>query len=362
MNRWTRRVRDRFRILIALVWKDLLDGLKNRSLLQMVLSVSFLMVFFRVLPVVGSRGDAPQLALYDAGQSTLAEQLRESSDVELVEPSSQDELETYLGSRGAVVLGLGLPPDFDRTVQENESLQLQGYLDHWVRDRAAAEIETTAEVLLTGLVGKPVDIEVVRDVYTRPEGWQAFENSLAVLIMLYAFGVFVTPLLVLEEKETKTIQALLVSPATPGEVVLGKALTGLFFCLVASAVWVVFSLGWIVHWGPLVAAVVLGSLFTVALGLVLGFLCRQGQQASMWGFVLLQPLVLGPAFSEFDFVPEQIRQVLSWIPTTALAGVLRSTFGGSGTLREYAPELAYLAACTALMLTAAAWLARRSDR
>lgn len=362
MQGWVRRARDRFRILTVLVGKDLLDGLKNRSLLQMVLSVSFLMVIFRVLPVLGSRGDAPQLALYDAGDSQLAEQLEQSTKVDVVAVRSQDELEAYLGSRGAVVLGLALPPDLNRSIQESESIHLEGYLDHWVGDSAAVDIETTAEGVLTDLLGKPVDIEVVHGVYARSTGLKAFENSLAMLVMLYAFGVFVTPLLVLEEKETKTIQALLVSPATPGEVVLGKALTGLTFCLVASALWAAFSVGWIVHWGPLVLGVILGSLFTVALGLVLGFLCQQGQQASLWGFVLLQPLVLGPAFSEFDFVPERIRQVLSWIPTTALADVLRASFGGSGALREVAPELVFLGACTALMLTAAAWLARRSDR
>jgi ABC-2 type transport system permease protein len=354
---------DRLRIVMALVGKDIVDGLKSRFILNTIVGVSVLMVMYRALPVLGSSGDDAQLALYDAGSSGLVTELRESGGIELVVARSQEELEAYLGSSGAAVLGLVLPADFDQAVQEAGTVQMEGHLDHWVGDRAAAEIEATFEARLGELIEKPVDLTVQRGtVYTRPTGFQAFTNSLSLLVLLAMLGVMVTAGLMLEEKEKRTINALLVSPASPGQVVLGKAITGLVLCLVAAAAWAAFSLAWIVHWVPLLLGAVLGALFTVSVGLVTGTLCHQRQQLSLWGLVLMQPLLLGPAFGQLGFVPERIRQVLSWIPTTALIKVLSATFGASAPLAEYAPQLALLTAYTALVLTVAVWLMRRSDR
>jgi ABC-2 type transport system permease protein len=354
---------DRLRIVMALVGKEMADGLKSRFILSTMVGVFLLMVMYRALPALGNSGDDPQLALYDAGSSNLVTQLRESVGIELYEARSQEELEAYLGSRGAVVLGLVLPADLDRAIQEAGTVQMEGYLDHWVGDGAAAEIEATFEARLGDLIGKPVDLTVQRGtVYTRPTGFSAFTNSLSLLVLLVMLGVMVTAGLMLEEKEKRTINALLVSPASPSQVVLGKAITGLVLCVVAAAVWAAFSLAWIVHWVPLLVGVVLGALFTVSVGLVMGGLCEQRQQLNLWGLVLMQPLLLGPAFGQLGFVPERIRQVLSWIPTTALSQVLSATFGASAPLADYALELALLAAYTALALVVATWLVRRSDR
>jgi len=354
---------EKLRVVMALVGKDIVDGLKSRFILNTIVGVSVLMVMYRVLPVLGSSGDDPQVAVYDAGSSSLVTELRESGGIELVETRSREELESYLGSRGAAVLGLVLPADFDRAVQEAGAVQMEGHLDHWVGDRAAVEIEATFEARLGELIGKPVDLTVQRGtVYTRPTGFQAFTNSLSLLVLLAMLGVMVTAGLMLEEKEKRTINALLVSPASPGQVVLGKAITGLVLCLVAAAAWAAFSLAWIVHWVPLLLGAVLGALFTVSVGLVIGGLCEQRQQLTLWGFVLMQPLLLGPAFGQLDFVPVGIRQALSWIPTTPLAKVLSAAFGARAPLAEYAPELALLAAYAGLALALAGWVLRRSDR
>ena len=60
--------------------------------------------------------------------------------------------------------------------------------------------------------------------------------------MILMMGIFLVPSLLFEEKETKTMQALLVSPASIGQVVVGKALAGAFYILVTAVM--MFAISW----------------------------------------------------------------------------------------------------------------------
>jgi ABC-type Na+ efflux pump permease subunit len=48
------------------------------------------------------------------------------------------------------------------------------------------------------------------------------------IVVLAMTGAYMLPTLLVEEKEKHTLQALLVSPASPGDIVISKALTGSF--------------------------------------------------------------------------------------------------------------------------------------
>ena len=60
------------------------------------------------------------------------------------------------------------------------------------------------------------------------------QTNVAYLMIYFVFStaLMLIPYLMLEEKQTKTLDALLTSPASPGQVVLGKALAGFFYILV----------------------------------------------------------------------------------------------------------------------------------
>ena len=54
------------------------------------------------------------------------------------------------------------------------------------------------------------------------------------VIVLATIGGFMVPYLILEEKQTHTMEVLLVSPASVSQIGTGKALAGLFYCLAAD--------------------------------------------------------------------------------------------------------------------------------
>ena len=358
-------LRSSLRIVWAITAKDIIDAMKNKTTLSVMLTLLFLVVLYQYLPALTSGDQPPRLVVYDADSSPLVTELEDSTQFDLRKMLSQQQMEEYLGNMDSVVLGLVLPADFDQYLRSNEQLELDGYVIHWASDSATAQVQTFFEGQLTELVGKPVRIDVAGNtVYTQKDSTgYAFLTSISVILVLTMIGISMTPNLMLEEKRTKTLDVLLVSPASTGQVVIGKALTGLFYCLTTAVVVLAFNAALITHWGLAILAVTCGSLLCVALGLLLGSVFEVKQQLTIWGFLLFQPLLL-PMFLSImeDLMPRGLIVAFDWIPTVALSKVLRVSFSNSAPLAEFGPELALVAGCAALVLAAVAWVVRRSDR
>jgi ABC-type Na+ efflux pump permease subunit len=176
-------------------------------------------------------------------------------------------------------------------------------------------------------------------------------------------GMILTPSLMLEEKFTKTMDALLVSPASASQLVAGKALAGLFFCGVGLAVAFAFNAALITQWWLAVLVAAIGSLMTTALGLLIGSIVETRQQASVLYWILI---VAGIAPVALDMMrgllPETAASIIRWMPTAVLARAYRVSFGGQVPPGQILPELAVLIGCIVIPAAAVAWVVRRSDR
>jgi ABC-2 type transport system permease protein len=357
-------LREGLRVVWAIAAKDIGDGVKNKMLISAVATVILVVAMYTIGPALWYGNRPLRLALYDAGNSRLASKLEGSEWLRLRKMSSMEEMEYNLGLEDYALLGLVLPSDFDQTVETGEQIEIEGYVDHWVSDDEIREKQLYFEEHLTQLIGKPVHIHINSGtVYTHTDGGHPFKVSLIMIVSLTMLGIMVTPHLILEEKETKTLDALLVSPAGAGQVVMGKALASLFFCLIAASLLLAVNARLIVHWGVAVLAVMCGSLFTIALGLLLGTVFEVKQQLNLWGFILLQPLLI-PVFLGVlrDLLPEGVANAIRWMPTAALAQIFKVSLSASAPWARFGPQLALVSGCSLGVLIAVAWLVRRSDR
>jgi ABC-2 type transport system permease protein len=109
-------------------------------------------------------------------------------------------------------------------------------------------------------------------------------TPVTVILMM---GINLVPALLFEEKGTKTLEALLVSPASISQVVVGKALAGLFYVIVSAGV--VFAINWtgVVHWDVAILFVLGIGVFSVGVGLVLGSFFERQQDVVGLTMVLL---------------------------------------------------------------------------
>jgi ABC-type Na+ efflux pump permease subunit len=359
---------ENLRILWAITAKDILEAVKNKGSLAFIVGVLVVLAINRLYSGLG-RADAPaDLLVYDAGHSALVAALEGSSAVTLNEYPSQEELERMIRSGDEVELALVIPADFSHTLDSGEEPLLEGYIVDWVSEPAANELVSRVEQEITQLVGQPVHINLEGNrVYLQPEavvpGSAPHMASITLLMALTLVGLGVTPHLMFEEKQTRTLDALLVSPATSGQVVLGKALAGLFYGLTVTLVVLALHANLIIHWGPALAAVIAGSMFTVAIGLLLGILFATRQQFTLWAFVILNVLLVPVLlYGERGLLPEAVNAVVAWIPTAALANIFWVSFAAQAPAAAFLPELALVIGCTALVLVVVAWLVRRSDR
>jgi len=354
------------RIVWTITSKDILDAVKNKTTLSVLLSALFIVLIYQILPTFEKRSDLPTVLVFDAGTSDLLAALKRSPNLDVYTGyTSQAQLERKLSAGDVPELAVTIPPEFDQALENGEPLPLEGYVQHWVSASDAAQLRAQAEEEIARLVGQPVTIHLEGNlIYPTPDsGGRSFLTSLAIVISVTMIGLGLAPHLMVEEKQTRTLDALLISPARSSHLVIAKALTGLFYCLIAAAVILVINANLVLHWGLALVAVILSSLFAVSLGLLLGSAVGAKQVLPVWSMVFLTPLLLSLFLAIMrDLLPSAVHTLVTWVPTATMARVLRGAFSRDLAAMAFSLELLVVAACTAVILGGVAWTVRRSDR
>jgi ABC-2 type transport system permease protein len=359
------KVQNRLRVILAIAGKDIVDAFKNKSILSQVITVGFIVVLYRFLPAFESGDELPHLALYDAGNSQLISTLEQSSTVELIEFSTQEAMEAYLEDGDIVMLGLALPREFDTQIKSEEPIQLEGYLVHWASERKAAETTEFIEAEIERITDRSIQIHTEGNVvYSIPNSrGLSFLVSLSAVLALVISGTFIVPILVVEEKQNKTLDALLVSPADPNTVVLAKALSGSIYCAIAFAAVLALNHSLITNWLLAILTAFMGVLFSVSVGLLLGSIFDVKQQLTLWGFMLINFLGI-PMFLSLmeDIIPAGVMTVINLLPTVALMKIFQASCAKDVSLSVIGSDLTIVLGAIVIVFSAVTWVIQRSDR
>ena len=107
------------------------------------------------------------------------------------------------------------------------------------------------------------------------------------------------PLLLVEEKEKRTLDFLLTSPASLTEIIAGKALTGVVYSVLFAGILLAVNYKLVGNWPLTLLTILVGILFVVAVGLFMGALFENTMQVNTWAglalFVLLAPKLPFPS-------------------------------------------------------------------
>ena len=358
------KLRANLRIIWAITAKDLLEGLRNKSAIGVILSALFVVVLYRYLPMLTEANEPLRLLIYDAGDATLVPILENSPAFDVYTYATAERVEELLALDGdSQKLGLMIPANYDDVVAERGEPELTVYLMRWLSGEEAQEILQAVEGEIAALTGVSAQL-VEQRVELAPEGiGGGLMPAVGMVFVTLMIGMTVPTHLMLEEKQTKTLAALLVSPATAGQIALGKALTGLTYALLGVGVAFVFNNALISHgWLTLLVAM-LSALLSVGLGLLLGMLLDSRQQLMLWAWVLLIPLTI-PMFLSImeDLVPANLIAVFRFIPTVVQFELFRVSFAGPITVSDWAPRSLLLLGWAVAVLGIVVWLLRRSDR
>lgn len=315
------------RMVRTIFWKDLRDAIRDGRVLVAVLLPIGLGIFYSLIfdDEVGVGPPAAAVAVAAADPSRLVEELRgavgDGVDLEVRAVGSEEEVRRLVAEE-EVDLGLVVPTGFDAAVGRGEAPGLAvlapegvgsggfllGYLEEALRRLAGQTPPAAIEVSAV-----PPAVDESPFIFDRlgPAPYFVVTNAIFVVVMV---SLFVVPVILTEETERKTFDAL-VMIASDLDVVAAKALVGLAYAAVGVGLLLGVTRSSVAD--PVRFALGLGLLAValIGVGLLIGGLFRSVTQLNTWSSLILIPF-LAPAFVVGLPVPDWADLLLAALPTS----------------------------------------------
>lgn len=356
-----------WRVIFVIARKDIVDAVRNRYILVSLVLPIVLSLLLRLVFVTPDDLGTLTMAVYDPSGSRLVTGLRALPQVHLVEVDSVEQLMAEVEQDA--VGGLALPADLDAAVDAGEQPEIAVYLNLQHGGGGLAAFQRLVEQQVWALTEQAIPARIAWAEVGAPPGLQvesAFRLDLYLMTMFLVMalamtGAFIVPLLLVEEKEKHTLDFLLITPTGPAEVVAGKALTGMVYGLLIAGTLITLNRGWVGDWPVTFLAVLLGALFMVAAGLLMGSLFQTTIQVNTWSSMVTL-ILMAPSWLIALRVPTALETVLRLVPTHSLVRVLKLALAGDASLAAVWGDLALLLGCVVLAFAAVVWILRREDR
>ncbi len=293
----------------VLLGKELVQGPKG-----------FIFIWALVLPVVLSFvlslifgtlfSETPELGIIDEGNSEITAMLGESDSVIYKEYDTLSELKQAV-ENGVVDMGIVLPDGFDNALKRGQKTELTAYVwgESLAKDRIILVV--TIADLMREIAGQeaPVEIEsiILGDEEIIP--WSDRLLPFIVLMAVFLGGVFLPATSIIDEKEKKTLDALIVTPTSIGDVLITKGLFGVILSIFIGVVVLLLNQAFGSQPLLLVLLLLLGAVMAAEIGLICGVIFKDFTTLfAVWksGGVLL----FGPAvIYMFPQIPQWIGRI-----------------------------------------------------
>jgi ABC-2 type transport system permease protein len=301
----------------------------------------------------------PRLAVVDLGSSRVTADARALDGIDVTLLGDADELRRRVEANDFDA-GLVLPAGFDQAVTTGARPELTLYIsgESLASNRVILGVTTIDLVRTVAGEPAPVNVEVVS------LGEASIELSLRLLplIMIYAValaGAMVPALSLVEEKENRTIDALLVSPIRARDIMGAKALLGIILAMSTGIMTLAINSAFGGEYLAIIIALMIGAIMMAEVGVILG--ARAPDANTMFaafkggGILLFYPVV-------FFIWPDLPGWIARLGPTFYFLQPIFDISVGGATLGDVAADLAIGAAiCGALIpavLYMGGWLER----
>jgi ABC-2 type transport system permease protein len=284
---------------------------------------------------------------------------------------SEDELREAINDQRALLV-LRFPTDFSRAVTAGRPATIQAILDGRRSNSAQVALGYVRQMLL-GYLGErnadrgrvAISELTVRHWYNPNLDYVRHIVPSLVAIITTISTLVVTSLSVAREREQGTLDQLLVSPLTPGMIMVGKTVPAL---LVASfQATIILTAGVVVYKIPFRGSLLLlyGSMFFYILavggfGILISSLCSTQQQAFMGVFSFMMPGVLLSGFpSPVENMPLWLQRIDWFNPLRHFIVIVKGVFLKDAGVDIIFQSLWPLMIIALLTLSAANWMFRR---
>lgn len=359
--------------LLAIAWKELLQLRRDRLTVGMMVGLPVVQLLLFGYAINTDVRNIPTVVFDQDASSDSRDLVRRMEATGFYQMAgavvSYDEIARALRA-GKARVALVVPRGFASDLARGRTARLQLVVDGSDPQTVASAVNTAAQLaagrateLLAARLGAGGSVEPIA---LEPTTWYNPDQRTAIYIVPGLVGVILTMTMVMltamaiaRERERGTLEQLIVSPIRRIELTLGKILPYIVIGYVQMTL--VLTVGGLVFDVPIVGSV--GLLYAtaavfiaanLALGLLFSTLARTQQQAMQMSFFFLLPNILLSGFMfPWEGMPEPARWLSQVLPLTHFLRVVRGvTLKGSG-FADVVPELAWLGAILAMLITVA---------
>ncbi|TXG86508.1 MAG: ABC transporter permease [Thermomicrobiales bacterium] len=325
------------RRITAIYVKDLLDAVRDARILITLLTPLMIGVFYSF---AFSDDNMPPATLVvdDPGNSALVQQISDtvsgSVDLTIDRVERLTEVQQHIADDDADV-GLVIPEGFDAAVAAGDTPTLQvllpasssiggqyilATLDPILRSMAGQQLPANVTVEAVDL--DPTSVTIIDKMSMR-----TWSFVLSLVLMISMVSLLAIPIILAEETEKKTIDAL-VLVSSYGEVVIGKALLGGTYVLIMTGILLGITRLRPVDTTWFLISIVLLAACLLGFGLLLGSVFKSATQLNTWSGLLLIPAII-PASLIGMGLPSMVDRIAGLTPTGAGMKLLTNAFSES---------------------------------
>ena len=280
--------------------------------------------------------------------------------------------------QGRVLVAVTIPPDFTQRVLRHDHAQVLAEIDASDPTAAsgvvAAIAALPAQALQSDLRGAATPgsnlapFEIVTHRLYNPENLTSLNIVPGLLgVILSMTLVMMTAMAVVREYERGTMESLLSTPATPGEVMVGKLSPYVLVGLIQTLVVLTLAHGLFgvpmpqtaTGWSGLIAGISIFIIGNLALGYLISTVARSQLQAMQLSFFYMLPSIFLSGFAfPFRGMPTWARTIGEILPVTHFIRIVRGALLKQNTFSDAFPNMAALGAFAAVVATLALIRAR----
>lgn len=356
---------------VAFVKKETFHILRDSRTLAILFGMPMALILIFGYTVTNEFRNA-SVAIMDNAQDELSQELVQhllaSGHFQLVEmPKQYSGLEETF-QRGTVKLVVVIPREFEEQFYRDKSVQVQ-----LVADASDPNYATTLVTYATQMVQQfqqshagarsaPYRIAIESRMVYNPELSSAynFVPGLFAFVLLL-ISALMTSLTLAREKETGTMDLLLVSPLPPLVIILGKVTPYIVLSFINTLI--ILAMGYFVFDVPILGSLplllvlcLLYSVTALALGVLISTRADTQQTAMMTSlFSLMMPTMLLSGFLfPIDSMPVVLQYISSVIPATYFIEILKNIML-KGTGLNFIIQPVFVLITMTLVLLVAAW-------
>lgn len=361
------------RIIATLFRKDIVDGLRESRVLVSLLTPIILAVLYntlfpedkvfeakvayagpentaivQTLVARAETGQSAHLVLRHVGDANEARRLVASKDVDVafVLPDGVDEAIKAGRTPAIALIAPEVPSSASSYIESSLQIGARTLADQKPPATIVTEHVTTGGSASQGVMGEM--------------GPRKYFVLATVVMMLGMISVLAVPIMLTEEVEKKTLDALLLVGSYL-EVIVAKALVGLAYVAVSVAVMLALTRLRPEDMPTFAAGTGVLALALIGIGLLIGGLFKSAQQVYSWSSVMLLP-VIGPAFAVGLPVPDALDAIFKALPTSQGMRIMANGLAGKPLFPDMWLSFAVLLVWVAAMYGLLAWrLSRRES-